>query len=103
MGIDVQERRCPVCGKEFVPTSQWVYRDRVAWFCSYGCKRQAELRKEKLLNGKRRMQRRLTPKEVDRVLSLIRKGVAIQEIMVDAGVTESAVRYYIKKMARAEG
>jgi hypothetical protein len=39
-------KKCPVCGKEFFPTSQWAYKKLVAthpraykYWCSYSCKK----------------------------------------------------------------
>lgn len=36
-------KACPICGKNFIPTVGWVYRDiqKSRWFCSYTCWRKA--------------------------------------------------------------
>lgn len=35
-------RKCDVCGKNFIPTYKWVYRDRQhsKWYCKYSCMRE---------------------------------------------------------------
>lgn len=34
-------RKCNCCGKTFIPTYGWVYRDipRSKWYCKYSCMR----------------------------------------------------------------
>ena len=32
--LNIHTRRCPQCGKEFVPTSQWAYRNKTKTWCS---------------------------------------------------------------------
>ena len=36
------EKICPVCGKAFIKTHQYVYRYRDTYFCSWGCKMKHE-------------------------------------------------------------
>lgn len=33
---------CPVCGKEFYPTPQWVYKNFEGIYCTWGCMRKRE-------------------------------------------------------------
>ncbi len=35
-------RKCSVCGKTFIPTYGWVYKDarRGKWYCKYSCMRE---------------------------------------------------------------
>ena len=34
-------RTCAVCGKTFIPTYEWTYKDKQhgKWFCKYSCMR----------------------------------------------------------------
>lgn len=53
LGVEV----CPVCGKEYVPAPQHVYKVKHRLVCSWGCLRkaekEAEARKVKRVRGKR--------------------------------------------------
>ena len=40
--LNIHTRRCPQCGKEFVPTSQWAYRNKTKTWCSWKCLREDE-------------------------------------------------------------
>ena len=40
--LNSHTRRCPQCGKEFVPTSQWAYRNKTKTWCSWKCLREDE-------------------------------------------------------------
>ena len=40
--LDFISRICPVCGKEFFPGPEWVYKDIDGIYCSWGCKRKNE-------------------------------------------------------------
>jgi hypothetical protein len=35
------ERKCACCGKKFIPTAQWTYKEwygeKLKWFCKYTC------------------------------------------------------------------
>lgn len=43
--VGLNEHYCPVCGKEFYPTREWVYRDKVGIvYCSYKCMRVVQKR-----------------------------------------------------------
>ena len=33
---------CPVCGKEFFPGPDWVYKNFEGIYCTWGCKRKRE-------------------------------------------------------------
>lgn len=35
-------KRCPKCGKEIFPTSQWAYRKESKYYCSWKCFNQRE-------------------------------------------------------------
>lgn len=40
--LNIHTRRCPQCGKEFIPTSQWAYRNKTKTWCSWKCLREDE-------------------------------------------------------------
>lgn len=40
--LDFISRICPVCGKEFFPGPDWVYKDIDGVYCTWGCKRKNE-------------------------------------------------------------
>lgn len=40
--LNIHTRRCPQCGKKFVPTSQWAYRNKTKTWCSWKCLREDE-------------------------------------------------------------
>ena len=41
---------CPVCGKEFFPGPDWVYKNFEGIYCTWGCKRKRE-KNLKLVDG----------------------------------------------------
>ena len=46
----IVERTCPVCGKDFIPAAQHVYRDKHRKYlvCSYSCMLESQRRKGKV-------------------------------------------------------
>ena len=42
-------RICPVCGKEFLPTEEWVYKRAGKRLCSYTCMRKYDKEHEALV------------------------------------------------------
>lgn len=37
----LMEHHCPICGKEFYPTREWVYKTGGTYYCSWSCHRKA--------------------------------------------------------------
>jgi len=80
--LDSHHRTCPICGKEFWSTAQWVYRrgypDRMRWFCSWKCMRKDE-------------KSRMTIS--DRINQAIRDGLNDAEIKKLLGVTQRQIDF----------
>ena len=76
------KRKCPVCGKTFWSSAEWVYKrnygknQRV--YCSYKCKRSEE--KENMTIG-------------DKINQAIRDGLTDAEIKRVLGVTQRQIDY----------
>ena len=75
-----QEHKCPVCGKTFYATSEWVYRKKGKVFCSWKCRRtvdngkrpEPETISEKI---KRAMQDGLNDGEIRRLMGVTQKQI----------------------------
>ena len=56
--MEEHRRICPVCGKEFWSSAEWIYKHgngtTLKWFCSWKCARQDEKERK---NGDRREMR----------------------------------------------
>lgn len=84
-----RERKCPVCGKEFIlRNDEWAFKrvngNRTKYFCSWHCL-QAFVQEH--------------PKKVavetrDKIIELIRKGLPTSEIVRTLGVEKSKVKYW---------
>lgn len=50
VGFGRAERKCPNCGKSFIPARYHIYtlkrKNKLLTFCGYNCKREAEKRYE---------------------------------------------------------
>lgn len=46
-------RKCSHCGKTFIPTPQWIYRNiqTTKWYCSYTCFRTDSIHHTKFKNN----------------------------------------------------
>lgn len=45
-----KEKVCPICGKTFIPTTDWAFRvskGSSVYYCSHACSRKAEKAKKK--------------------------------------------------------
>lgn len=38
----IRSRLCPICGRDFCPTSSWAWKRGAKLYCRYNCMRQAE-------------------------------------------------------------
>lgn len=88
--LDLHERICPVCKKEFIGSQTWVYKktsgncEKV--FCSWGCLRRYE-------NGlPSRAERR------DRIIQAINDGLNDAEIAMLLNESRGRVYYWRKKL-----
>lgn len=67
-----EERGCPVCGKNFIPTHQWVYKTPVGLdpnakaVCSYTCMMRAKRERTELMEKKPGSAGRKEPRNVTR-------------------------------------
>lgn len=71
-------RRCPICGKEFFPRSEWGYRavgcrETEIFYCSYPCMRRAETDAEERRRAKKSAGRYKAVLMLDRDGKLLRK------------------------------
>ena len=85
-----QEKKCGRCGKEFLATSEWVYKKGCKYYCSWGCYRAGEKSKE-------------TPAERrEKIIQAINDGLNVNEIATLLGVDKSMVVYWQNKLGRAK-
>lgn len=80
-------RTCPICGKEFFPTSDWVYRSGGRQVCSWSCE----------LRGRKPDMRRLNKREkavemLNRDGVLIRCFISASEAAKCMGFSPDAIR-----------
>lgn len=47
----LRQKNCPICGKEFYPTLEWVYKVDEVPYCSWTCYRKAPPPKEVILGA----------------------------------------------------
>jgi YHS domain-containing protein len=89
-----QERQCPVCGKTFIATAEWVYRRGGASmehiFCSYKCLRKFDGSKPTKAETR------------ERVIQAIKDGLTTKEICLLVGTDYNKVLYWRKKLKEAE-
>lgn len=85
------EAICPICGKEFFPTPEWVYNDgNGGKVCSWHCHCEAKRIREAAEKARGKTYRGV-PVEPDRdqnILKLAKEGVPLPKI---------AVRYHLTK------
>ena len=81
-GFTVYRKHCPVCGKEFYASGEWVYRKGYAHnlriYCSWRCMRQEE--KAHMTIG-------------DKINQAIRDGLNDDEIRKLLGVTQRQIDF----------
>lgn len=100
-GLDFIERKCPVCGKEFIvpDLETWAYKrpepgyPPIRHYCSWGCLQKAP---EEMKTGYRR---NVVDKE--EIQRLIGEGKTNREIADEMKITTAAVGYWRKRLARS--
>ena len=98
------ERKCPVCGKIFVPAPFHVYKDGVMWFCKWTClceyRRNMEAYKEKrqkTLNHRRVYSKDLRAKVIRMVLE---DGKTQKEVASELGLKYTTVNSWLESYRR---
>ena len=90
MSLFGNEKKCPVCGKEFLTYPDWAFKkgngDGIKYFCSWGCMRAWEARK---------MSR---AEQADAIKQAIRDGLTVKEIVALLSVDSRVVSYWEKKL-----
>lgn len=99
------EAVCPICGKSFFPTPEWVYntgkyshgkRVRV---CSYKCYMEAQRNPPKKMTPKQEERQRMD--ELAReLLAKKQSGMSVREIAEEYGLTPTGVGMRIAKCRR---
>lgn len=96
---DFSEQICPVCGKRFYSTPEWVYmlreKNREIYFCTWGCFRKAQ--NEELVKNKRTT---LDNNQKEALNQMIVDGYSNQEISRKFCVNVQLVNYYRSKMIK---
>lgn len=95
-----KEKKCPVCGKGFYSTTEWVYKVDETFFCTWSCLREHE---RKMEQDKARKKKPVKISESDRrtLDTLLANGVGIMEAADFINVPVSAVKKYVSGGARA--
>lgn len=90
MNLFGNERKCEVCGKEFLIRPDWVYKrqagDGYKVFCSWGCMREWE---------KRKPDRR---DQAEKIRQALEDGLTVGEIVRLLSVDRRVVMYWEKKL-----
>ena len=91
--ISYQNRKCPMCGKEFVTRNalEWAYRRNNKVFCSWHCLREYD----KGSKPRKADQR-------DKIIQAINDGLTTREICDLVGVEADKVWYWRDKLKREE-
>jgi len=76
--LEQHRRKCPVCGKEFYASAEWVYRKSLRWLCSWKCLRRDEKAHMSI---------------ADRINQAIRDGLNDAEIKKLLGVTQRQIDF----------
>ena len=63
--LDLMEKHCPVCGKEFYPGPEWTWKDSKHVYCSYKCYR--SVIKKKIEKHNRRKRKKVNQYSIDGV------------------------------------
>ena len=94
MSLFPAERKCAICGEEFLGFDQWVFKRGEAWFCSWGCLQEHERQKKRSRAGR---VHRLDRTERNEIRKLLTMGVNPQKIADQVGVSVQAIMYYKQK------
>ena len=88
------EHECPICGKTFVTTSEWVYKrgsgHRVTYLCSYKHMRQWDD------EHKRKPGKNESPYK-DQIIELLNKGLSQAKVAETLGINVNTVKYHAYK------
>lgn len=106
-GTWANEKVCPICGKDFIVTSEsWAYKIRAGssfrYFCSYHCFREQERRNEEKRKNRKKLDRDTMCGKGDDIKSMLLEGVRPVEICRKLSVAHGTISYYKSKL-RAEG
>lgn len=91
-----EERICPICGKEFLPTPDWLFRNtrRSLWFCSYSCKRKFDTD----ANNAPKKRGRLSEEKKQFLIKLLKNGFTIKEVATELRISVDTVRYWQERI-----
>lgn len=96
------EHKCPICGKLFYPTDEWVYNNGITHqpkkVCSYPCHMEARRRIEAAKISKRHYKGKPIPLSRDEeIRRLVSEGVHPKELAVKYEVSETRIRRIVSE------
>lgn len=93
--------KCPICGREFFPTDEWVYNDGTYYskkVCSYPCHMEARRRIEEAKISKRHYKSKPIPVGRDEeIRKLVSEGIHPKELAVKYEVSEARIRQIVSQ------
>lgn len=94
--LDEDANICPICGKEFYPHPEWVYRTNYGrtFVCSYKCSLEAERRKEVAAKESSR-KNRIRSSKYKYVFPDGYEAFGIRDACEYASVTMNTIRYQV--------
>lgn len=79
--------KCPICGKEFLSTDEWIYKRKNKRLCSYSCMNEYD-RRETAKPSARQLRN-------DSICDDFKSGVAISELAIRHGLKVSTIEKVI--------
>ncbi len=91
------ESVCPICGKVFFPTPEWVYNDgKGSKVCSYHCSLEAERRSKASSSHKSYRGAPVEPDRDQKIVKLAKEGIPLTEIAYKFNLTKGRIQQIIR-------
>lgn len=103
IGYYLQERSCPVCGKNFIPAPEHIYRDGTSKVCSWSCQLKAERRHEAEKDQRKSYRGKpIDPKRDEEIRRLANEGMTFNALAAKYKLTPERIRQIVLAGAYAE-
>lgn len=96
MGLIPTEKKCFVCGREFIGFDQWIFKRGDKWFCKYSCLQKYDE------EHKSRYVKRLNQDERNLIREKLIQGMDVQELSELFGISVRAVKHYQRQVGGLE-
>lgn len=91
----IVERKCPICGKNFILAPEHKYNDGQRKVCSWSCQLEAERRKEAKKAKRTYRGKSVDPKRNDTICLMAANGMPLKDIADAVGLSLEHVRRII--------